>query len=112
MRRFLLRLMPLRLLFLFVAIGALLLFTVFLLNSDNATDRWILPLAMLFAWCSSLAFVLSGYRLLKVEPVTGKWWQRIKRRMSLLLLWLVELLFVLTSGVLLWLTLRTIGMSV
>lgn len=111
MRRFLLPLMPLRLLFVFVAVVALILFVVFLLNNDTTTDRWILPLTMLFAWSSSLAFVLSGYRLLKIEPVAGKWWQRIKRRMALLLLWLVELLFVLTSAVLLWLTLRTIGMS-
>lgn len=109
-RRLLMALLPLQAVFSVIAVLALVtvLYTLIVGNSD--LEAWLLPLVMLFAWSASLSFTLSGQRFLQGASQPETFWQKIKLKLVTGLVWLLELLFILTCAVLLWLSVRAIGM--
>ncbi|MCC2604885.1 hypothetical protein [Planctobacterium marinum] len=110
LRRLLMALLPLQSLFTVTALLTFLSVLYVLLLAGNDYQSWLLPLVMLFAWSASIAFTLQGHRFLQGVNTPQTFWQKIKLKLVTGLVRLLELLFMLTCAILLWLSVRALGM--
>ncbi|WP_338291186.1 hypothetical protein [Planctobacterium marinum] len=103
-------LMPLRWLFILLSGMASAAICTLIFAAQANSDKWLLPLILIFAWSSSLALTLTGYRYLHFTEQPKGLLARLKWQLSRGLVRLLEVLFVLNCAALCWLTVRMLGM--
>ena len=108
-QRLLKSLVPFQKLFLLTGLVSVGLAGYLLLNSEPEHERYLPPLVMLTAWCLSLASVTWGIQYTGIQAPESGFFAKLRFKLSKAMLWVAEVMFLLTSLVLLWLSIRALS---